>query len=93
MARITPLDLVRRNFHRPAPNQLWLTDIIEHPTREGKVYCSAVLDMFSRKVVGWSIDLTQTSQLVMNALGMVTEKRHPNGELVIYSDRGSQFCS
>jgi putative transposase len=79
MARVTSLDLVRRNFHRPAPNQLWQTDIIEHPTREGKLYCCAVLDVFSRRVVGWSIDSTQTSQLVMNALGMATAKRHPDG--------------
>ena len=93
MARVTSLDLVRRNFHRPAPNQLWLTDITEHPTREGKIYCCAVLDVFSRRVVGWSIDSSQTSQLVMNALGMATEARHPNGELVIHSDRGSQFAS
>ena len=60
MVKVTSLDLVRRNFHRPAPNQLWLTDITEHPTREGKVYCCAVLDVFSRRVVGWSIDSTQT---------------------------------
>lgn len=93
IARITSLDLVRRNFHRPAPNQLWLTDITEHPTREGEIYCCAVLDVFSRRVVGWSIDSTQTSQLIMNALGMATEKRHPDGELVIHSDRGPQFCS
>ena len=93
MARVTSLDLVRRNFHRPAPNQLWLTDITEHPTREGKLYCCAVLDVFSRRVVGWSIDSTQTSQLVMNALGMATEARHPNGELLIHSDRGSQLGS
>ena len=44
-------------------------------------------------MVGWSIDSTQTSILVMNALGMATKARHPNGELVIHSDRGSQFCS
>lgn len=93
MATVTSLDLVRRNFHRPAPNQLWLTDITEHPTREGKIYCCAVLDVFSRRVVGWSIDSTQTSQLVMNALTMATEKRHPDGELVIHFDRGSQFAS
>jgi putative transposase len=52
-----------------------------------------VLDVFSRRVVGWSIDSTKTSQLVMNALGMATERHHPNGELVIRSDRGSQFAS
>ena len=93
VARVTSLDLVRRNFHRPAPNQLWLTDITEHPTREGKIYCCAVLDVFSRRVVGWSIESTQTTTLVMNALGMATAKRHPAGELVIHSDRGCKFTS
>jgi len=93
IAQVTSLDLVKRNFRRAAPNQLWLTDITEHPTREGKVYCCAVLDAFSRRIVGWSIDSTQTSQLVMNALGMATAERHPDGELVIHSDRGAQFTS
>ena len=93
IAQVTSLDLVKRNFRRAAPNQLWLTDITEHPTREGKVYCCAVLDAFSRRIVGWSIDSTQTSQLVMNALGMATAERHPDGELVIHSDRGAQFAS
>jgi len=93
LAQVTSLDLVKRNFRRAAPNQLWLTDITEHPTQEGKVYCCAVLDAFSRRIVGWSIDSTQTSQLVMNALGMATAKRHPDGELVIHSDRGAQFTS
>lgn len=61
-------DLVCRNFTRAAPNQLWLTDITEHPTREGKVYCCVVLDARSRRVVGWSIDAQQASSLVTNAL-------------------------
>jgi putative transposase len=46
------------DFRRDAPNKLWMTDITEHPTREGKVYCCVVLDAFSRFVVGWSIDLS-----------------------------------
>jgi transposase InsO family protein len=61
----------------------------EHPTREGKVYCCVVLDAFSRFVVGWSIDSTQTTTLVLNALG-TTKRRRPFGELVIHSDRGVQ---
>ncbi len=52
----TATDLVDRMFTREAPNRLWVTDITEHPTREGKVYCAVVLDTFSRRVVGWSID-------------------------------------
>ncbi len=49
-------DLVDRQFHRDEPDRLWVPDITEHPTREGKVYCAVVLDVFSRRVVGWSID-------------------------------------
>jgi len=60
----TASDLVNRDFARTEPNRLWLTDITEHPTREGKVYCAVVLDAFSRRVVGWSIDSSQTASLV-----------------------------
>jgi putative transposase len=49
-------DLVNRKFHRLRPNELWVTDITQHRTREGWVYCAAVLDAFSRRIVGWSID-------------------------------------
>ncbi len=93
LAPVASLDLVQRNFHRAAPNQLRSTNITEHPTREGKIYCCAVHNAFSRRVVRWSIDSTQTSQMVINALGMATKTRHPNGELVIHSDRGAQFTS
>jgi putative transposase len=93
VSKITSLDLVGRVFKRQSPNELWLTDITEHPTREGKVYCAAVLDVFSRKVVGWSIDSTQTTTLVLNALGMATQRREHGDGLVIHSDRGVQFTS
>ena len=82
-------DLVRRDFSEDGPNKLWVTDITEHPTREGKVFCCAVLDAFSRKVVGWSIDSTQTATLVTNALGMAIKGRDPD-RTVIHSDRGTQ---
>ena len=85
-------DLVHRAFARPEPNQLWVTDITEHPTREGKVYCAVVLDTFSRKVVGWSIDSTQTSTLVTNALSMAISNRQPAGTIV-HSDHGTQYTS
>ena len=58
LATVTSLDLVRCEFTRKGPNELWVTDITEHPTSEGKIYCCVVLDTFSRKVVGWSIDST-----------------------------------
>jgi len=65
----TATDLVKQSFARSEPDQLWVTDITEHRTREGKVYCSVVPDVFSHRVVGWSIDAAPTSVLVTNALG------------------------
>ena len=87
-------DLVDRIFHREGPNQLWVTDITEHPTREGKVYCAIVLDAFSRRMVGWSINHNPTAALTSNALGMAIEQREAaRGETVIHSDHGTQFTS
>ena len=93
LSRVTSLDLVGRKFRRDRPNELWVTDITEHLTREGKVFCCVVLDSFSRKVVGWSIDSTQTTSLVLNALGMATQRRPDRHGLVMHSDRGVQFTS
>lgn len=93
LSRFMSLDLVGRKFRRDRPNELWVTDITEHPTREGKVFCCVVLDTFSRKVVGWSIDATQTTSLVLNALGMATQRRPDRDGLVMHSDRGVQFTS
>ncbi len=86
-------DLVARQFARDAPNQLWLTDITEHPTREGKLYCCAVLDAHSRRVVGWSIDSQQATTLVTSALGMAVKNRKPTSGTIIHCDHGSQFTS
>ena len=73
----TASDLVDRDFASPRPDQLLVTDITEHPTREGKVYCAVVLDTFSRRVVGWSIDSRPTAALVTNALGMAIDSPIP----------------
>ncbi|MBG6219113.1 transposase InsO family protein, partial [Arthrobacter sp. CAN_A6] len=89
-------DLVKRTFGRQGPNQLWVTDITEHPTREGKIYCCAVLDTYSRRVVGWSIDSSPTAALVTNALGMAIDSRLGNSTgsgTIIHSDHGVQFGS
>jgi putative transposase len=85
--------LVDRQFSRSGPNQLWVTDITEHPTREGKLYCAVVLDSFSRRVVGWSIHATPTAALVTNTLGMAIQTRTPPGGTVIHSDQGVQLAS
>jgi putative transposase len=71
----TAADLVQRQFTRTGPDQLWVTDITEHPTREGKLYCAVVLDACSRRVIGWSIETTPTAALVTNALGMAIQSR------------------
>ena len=89
----TATDQVDRQFQRDDPDQLWVTDITEHPTREGKVYCTVVLDVFSRRVVGWSIDSAPTAALVTNALGMAIQQRQPAEGTVIHSDQGTQFTS
>jgi putative transposase len=86
-------DLVNRQFARTGPDQLWVTDITEHPTREGKLYCAVVLDACSRRVVGWSIDTTPTAALVTNALGMAIQSRRPAAGTLIHSDQGVQFTS
>lgn len=97
--RVSPLppvhdDLVRRCFVADSPDRLWLTDITEHPTREGKVYLGAVLDVFSRRIVGWSIADHLRSDLVVDALEMARWRRRPApGRTVLHSDRGSQYTS
>jgi putative transposase len=89
----TARDRVARQFHRDHPDELWVTDVTEHPTREGKVYCAVVLDAWSRRVIGWSIDSSPTTALVTNALGMAIDQRRPSESTVIHSDQGTQFTS
>ncbi|MFC5298366.1 IS3 family transposase, partial [Brachybacterium tyrofermentans] len=86
-------DLVNRKFHRLELNELWVTDITEHPTREGKVYCAAVLDACSRKIIGWAIDSKQDSTLVVNALDMAIRARQPDPGGIVHADHGVQFTS
>ncbi|WP_184778420.1 IS3 family transposase [Amycolatopsis jiangsuensis] len=86
-------DLVKRDFTAAGPNRKWLTDITEHRTREGQVYCAVVLDVYSRRVVGWSIDSSPTAALVTNALGMAIDNRAPQSGTIIHSDQGVQYGS
>jgi transposase InsO family protein len=84
---------VKRSFSAERPDQLWCTDITEHPTREGKVYCAAILDVFSRRIVGWSIADHIRSVLVVDALQMATWRRQPEPGGILHSDRGSHYAS
>mgnify|MGYP003871114183 CR=1 FL=1 len=85
-------DLVRREFAADGPDRLWLTDISEHPTTEGKVYLCAMRGVWSRSIVGYSIADRMTSELAVSALRMAVQRRNPRATKV-HSDRGSQFRS
>jgi putative transposase len=87
-------DLVNRSFVADRPDALWLTDITEHPTLEGKVYCAAVMDVYSRRIVGWSIAEHMRTELVIDALGMATLRRTPAaGATILHSDHGAQYTA
>ena len=88
-------DLVERDFTAAGPNRLWLTDITEHPTAEGKLYLCAVKDVWSRRIVGYSIDSRMTRHLAVDALEMALARRgrHVVAGCVVHADRGSQFRS
>ena len=87
-------DLVQRRFVADEPNRLWVTDITQHPTGEGWVYCAVVLDVVSRRVVGWSIADHLRTELVVDALDMARwRRRPPAGQTVLHSDRGTQDTS
>jgi putative transposase len=85
-------DLVHREFGAARPNELWLTDITEHPTDEGKLYLCAIKDAFSNRIVGYSIDRRMKASLAVAALRNATALRGCHGT-VVHSDRGSQFRS
>lgn len=86
-------DLVKRKFVADGPDKLWVTDITEHPTTTGKVYCAAVVDAFSRRVVGWAIADHIRAELVVDALDMARWRRKPEPGTVVHSDHGSQYTS
>ena len=87
-------DLVHRQFDPIAPDLLWVMDVIEHRTGEGKVYLAAVLDAYSRRVVGWSIADHIRSELVVDAIQMAIWRRRPaEGQTIAHSDHGAQYTS
>ena len=86
-------DLVKRDFTAPGPNELWLTDITEHWTAEGKLYLCAIKDVYSGRIVGYSIDSRMKSRLAVAALNSAVARRGDVAGCVLHSDRGSQFRS
>ncbi|MBN8551081.1 MAG: IS3 family transposase [Caldilineaceae bacterium] len=82
-----------RQFDVAAPDKTWVTDITYIRTQEGFAYLAVVIDLYSRRVVGWSMQNRQTTDLVLQALLMAVWRRKPKGKVLIHSDQGSQFTS
>lgn len=85
-------DLVKREFKADGPNQLWVADMTYVPTWAGFIYLAVVLDVWSRRVVGWAIGESMTAELVLAALNMALQQRKPEG-VIHHSDQGSQYTS
>jgi putative transposase len=87
-------DLVMRHFGVDGPDRLWVGDVTEHPTAEGKVYLATVLDAWSRRIIGWSIADHMRSELVVDALQMAVWRRRPeDGTTICHTDHGAQYTS
>ena len=86
-------NLLNRQFQPDQPNAVWTSDITYIPTDEGWLYLAAVIDLYSRQVVGWSMKSHMQTSLVADALHMAWFRRHPDAGLIFHSDRGSQYCS
>ena len=84
---------LQQEFTAVEPNRIWLADITYIPTAEGWLYLAAVEDLYSRRVVGWSMSTSMESRLVVDALQMAVAARFPNEGLLAHSDRGSQYAS
>ena len=86
-------DLVNRNFQASRPDQLWVADITYLPTWQGFLYLAAVVDVFSRRVVGWAMAGHLRTELIVEAIEMATTRRRPADGLIHHSDRGTQYTS
>lgn len=85
-------NLLNRQFSSPAPNVAWVADITYFATREGWLYLAIVLDLFSRRIVGWSMSQWIDADLVLAALQMAVDRRRPKPGLIVHTDRGSQYA-
>lgn len=86
-------NLVNRQFRVAEPNKIWVADITYIRTLEGWLYLSSVMDLFSRKIIGWSLGNTLEKELPLQALKMAMASRKPPEGVIHHSDRGSQYCS
>ena len=86
-------NLLRQDFAAEAPNQRWASDITYISTHQGWLYLAVVMDLYSRRIVGWSMSRWLNRHLVIDALSMAIGSRRPEGELIHHSDRGGQYTS
>jgi len=86
-------NLLNRQFDPDSPNQAWVSDITYIRTHEGFLYVATVLELFSRRIIGWSMDKSMDRHLVINALLMAVWQRQPKSEVLVHSDQGSQYDS
>ncbi|WP_237297974.1 IS3 family transposase, partial [Vibrio anguillarum] len=86
-------NLLAQDFNAEAPNQKWAGDITYVATSEGWLYLAVIIDLYSRQVVGWSMDTRMTATLVCDALSMALFRRGFPEQVIVHSDRGSQYCS
>lgn len=84
---------LNRNFDASMPNEKWVSDITYIPIRGGHVYLAAIMDLFSRKIIGWALDATMTTDLIERALNMATASRKCEPGLLLHSDQGVQYRS
>jgi putative transposase len=86
-------NLLQRDFKTKVPNQYWASDITYISTSQGWLYLAVVMDLYSRRIVGWSMDRRLSRHIVMDALAMAIKHRQPGSGLIHHSDRGSQYTS
>ncbi len=86
-------DLLKRNFSADAPDRVWVADITYIRCYEGWLYLAIVMDLYSRKIVGWSMRVTLEAEIVSDALAMAVARRQPAAGVIHHSDRGSQYTS
>ncbi|EDV6680675.1 IS3 family transposase, partial [Salmonella enterica subsp. enterica serovar Newmexico] len=84
---------LQRQFNPDAPDERWVTDITYIRTHEGWLYLAVVVDLFSRKIIGWSMQSRMTKDIVLNALLMAVWRRNPQKQVLVHSDQGSQYTS
>ncbi|TQC76443.1 IS3 family transposase [Pantoea dispersa] len=92
-ASIVSPNRLQRQFNPDAPDKRWVTDITYIRTHEGWLYLAVVVDLFSRKIIGWSIQSRMTKDIVLNALLMALWRRNPQKQVLVHSDQGSQYTS